>query len=96
MSYLAEELSDNATSGVKNDVRNVTLLQGDVAEAWHEEGKDFATVAMRYSAIDVMRDRNTGKIVQGNEHEPEESTELWTFVRAGKAEWQVAAIQEAA
>lgn len=96
MSYLAEELSDNATSGVKNDVRDVTLLQGDVAEAWHEEGKDYATVAMRYSAIDVMRDRNTGKIVQGNEHEPEESVELWTFVRNGQAEWQVAAIQEAA
>lgn len=96
MSYLAEELSDNATSGVKNDVRDVTLLQGDVAEAWHEEGKDFATVAMRYSAIDVMRDRNTGKIVQGDENKPEESVELWTFVRSGKAEWQVAAIQEAA
>ncbi|KQO75645.1 Tim44 domain-containing protein [Rhizobium sp. Leaf262] len=96
MSYLAEELSDHATSGVKNDVRDVTLLQGDVAEAWHEEGKDYATVAMRYSAIDVMRDRNTGKIVEGNEHEPEESTELWTFVRQNGSEWQVAAIQAAA
>lgn len=96
MSYLAEELSDHATSGVKNDVRDVKLLQGDVAEAWHEEGKDFATVAMRYSAIDVMRDRNTGKIVEGNETQPEESTELWTFVRQGGSEWQVAAIQAAA
>jgi predicted lipid-binding transport protein (Tim44 family) len=96
MSYLAEELSDHATSGVKNDVRDVTLLQGDVAEAWHEEGKDYATVAMRYSAIDVMRDRNTGKVVEGNENKPEESTELWTFVRQNGAEWQVAAIQAAA
>lgn len=96
MSYLAEELSDNATSGVKNDVRDVTLLQGDVAEAWHEEGADFATVAMRYSAIDVMRDRNTGKVVQGNEHQAEESVELWTFVRRNGSEWQVSAIQEAA
>ncbi len=96
MSYLAEELSDHATSGVKNDVRDVKLLQGDVAEAWHEEGKDYATVAMRYSAIDVMRDRSTGKIVEGNENEPEESTELWTFVRQGGSEWQVAAIQAAA
>jgi predicted lipid-binding transport protein (Tim44 family) len=96
MSYLAEELSDNATSGVKNDVRDVTLLQGDVAEAWHEEGKDYATVAMRYSAIDIMRDRNTGKIVQGDEHKPEETTELWTFVRNNGSEWQVSAIQAAA
>lgn len=96
MSYLAEELSDNATSGVKNDVRDVTLLQGDVAEAWHEEGKDYATVAMRYSAIDIMRDRNTGKIVQGDEHKAEESVEMWTFVRHDGSPWQVAAIQAAA
>lgn len=96
MSYLAEELSDNATSGVKNDVRDVTLLQGDVAEAWHEEGQDYATVAMRYSAIDIMRDRATGKVIEGNEHEPEESVEMWTFVRKGGSDWQVAAIQAAA
>ncbi|QCI97080.1 Tim44 domain-containing protein [Agrobacterium larrymoorei] len=96
MSYLAEELSDNATSGVKNDVRGVTLLQGDVAEAWHEEGQDYATVAMRYSAIDVMRDRSTGKVIEGNENKPEESVEMWTFVRKDGSEWQVAAIQAAA
>ncbi|NTJ43171.1 Tim44 domain-containing protein [Agrobacterium larrymoorei] len=96
MSYLAEELSDNATSGVKNDVRDVTLLQGDLAEAWHEDGSDYATVAMRYSAIDVMRDRSTGKVVEGNENQPEETTELWTFVRRGDSQWQVSAIQASA
>ena len=97
MSYLAEELSDNATSGVKNDVRDVTLLQGDVAEAWHEEGQDYATVAMRYSAIDVMRDRNSGKVIEGDETHPSEAIEMWTFVRRpGNDNWQVAAIQAAA
>ncbi len=97
MSYLAEELSDNATSGVKNDVRDVTLLQGDVAEAWHEEGQDYATVAMRYSAIDIMRDRNSGKVIEGDEHKPSEAVEMWTFVRrGGNDNWQVAAIQAAA
>ena len=97
MSYLAEELSDNATSGVKNDVRDVTLLQGDVAEAWHEEGQDYATVAMRYSAIDVMRDRTSGKVIEGDEHKPSEAVEMWTFVRRpGNDNWHVAAIQSAA
>ncbi|WCK04475.1 Tim44 domain-containing protein [Agrobacterium tumefaciens] len=97
MSYLAEELSDNATSGVKNDVRDVTLLQGDVAEAWHEEGQDYATVAMRYSAIDVMRDRTSGKVIEGDEQHPSEAVEMWTFVRRpGNDNWQVAAIQAAA
>ncbi|MES5047334.1 Tim44 domain-containing protein [Rhizobium nepotum] len=97
MSYLAEELSDNATSGVKNDVRDVKLLQGDVAEAWHEEGQDYATVAMRYSAIDIMRDRTSGKVIEGDEQHPSEAVEMWTFVRrGGNDNWQVAAIQAAA
>ncbi|MGF6159292.1 putative lipid-binding transport protein (Tim44 family) [Ensifer sp. KUDG1] len=93
MSYLAEELSDNATSGVKNDVRDVHLVQGDVAEAWSENGTEFATVAMRYESIDVMRDRTTGKVISGDPDNLTEAVELWTFVRKPGAEWQVSAIQ---
>ncbi|WP_075292334.1 Tim44 domain-containing protein [Pararhizobium arenae] len=96
MSYLAEELSDNATSGVRNEVRDVQLVQGDVAEAWHEEGRDYATVAMRYESIDVMRDRNTGRVVEGDPDNLTETAELWTFVRRPGGEWQVSAIQGAA
>lgn len=93
MSYLAEELSDNATSGVKNDVRDVHLVQGDVAEAWSENGTEYATVAMRYESIDVMRDRATGKVISGDPDKLTEAVELWTFVRKPGAEWQVSAIQ---
>jgi predicted lipid-binding transport protein (Tim44 family) len=93
MSYLAEELSDNATKGLKNDVRDVHLVQGDVAEAWHEDGVDYATVAMRYESIDVMRDRATGRVVQGDPEQPTEAVELWTFLRRHGADWQVSAIQ---
>ncbi|WP_429815237.1 Tim44 domain-containing protein [Ensifer sp. B1-9] len=93
MSYLAEELSDNATSGVKNDVRDVHLVQGDVAEAWSENGTDYATVAMRYESIDVMRDRTTGKVISGDPDNLTEAVELWTFVRKPGAQWQVSAIQ---
>src|SRR5690606_10307092 len=57
MSYLSEELSQNATQGQRNDVTDVTLLQGDLAEAWSEGDTDYATVAMRYESRDVMRDR---------------------------------------
>ncbi|WP_156386931.1 MULTISPECIES: Tim44 domain-containing protein [unclassified Rhizobium] len=95
MSYLAEELSDNATSGLRNEVRDVHLVQGDVAEAWNEEGRDYATVAMRYESIDVMRDRNTGRVVEGDPDKLTEAVELWTFVRRPGGEWQVSAIQGA-
>ncbi|MFD2342704.1 Tim44 domain-containing protein [Sinorhizobium terangae] len=93
MSYLAEELSENATSGLKNEVRDVNLVQGDVAEAWRENGMDYATVAMRYESIDVMRDRSTGRVVSGDADKLTEAVELWTFLRKPGAEWQVSAIQ---
>ncbi|MGE7367767.1 Tim44 domain-containing protein [Neorhizobium sp. NPDC001467] len=95
MSYLAEELGENATAGVKNDVRDIQLLQGDLSEAWRENGLEYATVAMRYSSIDVMRDRNSGAVVQGDEHQPSETVEVWTFVRKPAGEWQLSAIQGA-
>lgn len=97
MSYLAEELSDNATHGRRNDVSATRLLDGEVSEAWNEDSKDYATIVMRYESVDVMRDRSTGAIVAGEIHRPTETTELWTFVRqAGSwgSNWKVSAIQE--
>lgn len=93
MSYLAEELSENATKGVKNEVRDVHLVQGDVAEAWREGNVDYATVAMRYESIDYLRDRTTGAIVSGDSENLSESTEVWTFVRRPGTDWQISAIQ---
>ncbi len=93
MSYLAEELSENATKGVKNEVRDVHLVQGDVSESWREGNVDYATVAMRYESIDVLRDRATGLVVSGDPDNLSESTEIWTFVRRPGTDWQISAIQ---
>jgi predicted lipid-binding transport protein (Tim44 family) len=94
MSYLSEELSQNATNGQRNDVTDITLLQGDLAEAWSEGDTDYATVAMRYESRDVMRDRATGAIVSGDADALTETTELWTFARKDGGPWKVSAIQE--
>ncbi|MEM7694370.1 MAG: TIM44-like domain-containing protein [Pseudomonadota bacterium] len=93
VSFLSEELSQNAVNGVRNDVRDVSLLAGDLSEAWREDDLEYATVAMRYESIDIMRDRNTGDIVDGDEV-PTETTEIWTFVRPVGGTWQLSAIQE--
>ena len=93
MSYLAEELSDNATRGLKNEVSDVALVEGDVAEAWREDGADYATVAMRYESIDVVRERATGRVVEGDPDNLTEAVELWTFLRKRGGDWQVSAIQ---
>ena len=61
MSYLAEELGQNAARGVHDEVSDVKLLQGDLSESWREDDTDYATVAMRYRSRDIMRDRSSGK-----------------------------------
>lgn len=95
MSYLAEELGENATNGVRNSVSDVKLLQGDIAEAWREDGQEYATLAMRYSSVDAMVERDSGRLVSGDDHRPSESTEVWTFMRKSGADWKLAAIQGA-
>lgn len=95
MSYLAEELGQNATRGVRNQVSDVQMLEGDVAEAWREGDLEYATAAMRYSSRDIMVDRDTGAVVEGDER-PTETTELWTFVRRRGEPWKLSAIQDAA
>lgn len=95
MSYLAEELGENATKGVRNSVSDVKLLQGDIAESWHENNADYATLAMHYSSIDAMLDRTTGRLVDGDNTRPTETTEVWTFVRKDGSEWKLSAIQAA-
>ncbi|WP_186391096.1 MULTISPECIES: TIM44-like domain-containing protein [unclassified Pannonibacter] len=93
MSFLAEELGELASSGKRNSVSDVKLLQGDLSEAWSEGNDDYATVAMRFSAIDAILDRNSGRVLSGSLEEPQESTELWTFRRQNGGEWVLAAIQ---
>jgi predicted lipid-binding transport protein (Tim44 family) len=94
MSYLAEELSDNATHGRRNEVRDLRLQQADVGEAWREGSIDYATAAMRFESIDVMRDRTTGAVLSGDPDRPTRTTELWTFARHTGGAWKLSAIQE--
>jgi len=94
LSYYAEELSENASRGVINEISDVKLLQGDLAEAWREGDKEYATVAMRYSLRDRYVDRATGRAAEGSD-QPQEATELWTFMRTRGGNWLLSAIQQA-
>ena len=94
LSYFAEQLSDQASRGVRNTVTDVRLASGDLAQAWTEQGRDYATVAMRFSMIDVTRDA-AGRIVDGSPTEHVTATEIWTFVRSRGGHWILSAIQQA-
>jgi predicted lipid-binding transport protein (Tim44 family) len=97
-SYFAEEIEETARKGQVNKISDVTFLQGDLAEAWREPDSDYASVAVRFSLIDTMVDRATGKVVSGDPATPEISTEIWTFARrpgGAPADWKLSAIQQA-
>jgi predicted lipid-binding transport protein (Tim44 family) len=97
LSYFAEELEANRRNGVRNEIADVTLLEGDLAESWREQGGEYATVAMRYSLLDVTVEVASGRVVEGSRTQPDEATELWTFWRpiGGNAgQWELSAIQQ--
>lgn len=93
--FLGEEVRQNMARGVRNEVSEVKLLQGDLAEAWREGPREYATVAMRFSSRDVVVDRASGRFISGDRDRPGESTEVWTFVRELGGPWRLSAIQGA-
>ncbi len=93
VSYFGEQLADQASRGVRNQVTDVRLVSGDLAQAWTERGRDYATVAMRFSMIDVTRDAS-GRILDGTPDEHVTATEIWTFVRSRGGHWILSAIQQ--
>jgi predicted lipid-binding transport protein (Tim44 family) len=90
-----EELTDNESRGVVNEVSEPKLLQGDLAEAWREGDTEYATVAMRFSLRDVTIERASGRVVEGDPERPVEATEIWTFTRPRGGSWVLSAIQQA-
>lgn len=93
LSYFNEQLSEQTSRGVRNTVSDVRLEQGDLSEAWSEGSREYATVAMKFSARDVTQD-SAGRVVDGDPNTRTLTTELWTFVRAPGGRWLLSAIQQ--
>lgn len=93
VSWLAEDLSRDASRGVRNVVEDVELLKGDVTESWHDGERDFATAVVTFSARDYSVD-GEGRVVEGDPDTPVEATEAWTFVRAAGGKWLLSAIEQ--
>lgn len=94
VAYFSDQLSAQASRGVRNVVTDVRLEQGDLSEAWSEDDREYATVAMRFSMIDVTTDSG-GRVVEGSPTQRTSATELWTFMRAQGGNWILSAIQQA-
>ncbi len=91
--YFRDDYAALDARGWRNETRDVKLDQGDLAEAWEEGARRYATVAMRFSLIDVTRDAE-GRVVEGDAERRQEAKELWTFVRVPSGPWTLSAIQQ--
>jgi predicted lipid-binding transport protein (Tim44 family) len=94
MQYFGGDLADLARRGWRNETRDVVLEKGDLAESWREGAREYATVAMRFSQIDVTRRISDGAVVEGDPNRRVTATELWTFVRTQGGPWMLSAIQQ--
>ena len=95
--YFRDDIEAEKKKNHATRVSDVKLLQGDLSEAWREGSDEYATVAMRFSLIDLTLDRTTGRVIDGDPQKPVEATEIWTFLRSagrGPDAWQVSAIQQ--
>ena len=93
--YFTNDLQDLKARGWRNETRDVRLESGDLAEAWGENGQEFATVAMRFSLINAVYDRKSGKVVDGNATQTQEVSGYWTFLRERGGAWKLSGIQQA-
>jgi predicted lipid-binding transport protein (Tim44 family) len=93
--YFSEALAADSRRGVVNKVEQVRLEQGDVAEAWAESDARYATVAMRWSALDYDQRQSDGAVVAGSNTRRSDATEVWTFRSDRRGLWVLSAIQQA-
>ena len=99
LGYFTEQLEANSSNGVRNDLGQPKLVSGDLAESWREASGEYASVAMKYVLTDAMVDRTSNRVVQGSKTDPQEVTEIWTFIRragGGSNSWRLSAIQQTA
>jgi len=100
--YFSQELAANTSRGLVNKIEQVKPLSGDLIEAWSEDVMDYATVRLKWSAVDYLarldkQPTDADYVASGSATTPVEAEEVWTFTRAQNGgHWVLSAIQQAA
>ena len=100
LGYFGENLSANSSRGLMNKVEQVKVLAMDLIESWSEYDMDYATLHMKWDAIDYMvrldRDSTeTDYVAEGSRTTAVSAEEIWTFTRAHNGgRWLLSAIQQ--
>jgi predicted lipid-binding transport protein (Tim44 family) len=74
-----QELAELAGRGQRNKIENIALRESEITEAWTENGDDYITVRLRANLFDYTTDIRTGAMVRGNDSEPLDFEEYWTY-----------------
>ncbi|HET8917219.1 MAG TPA: Tim44 domain-containing protein, partial [Candidatus Binatia bacterium] len=91
-----QELNDLRARGHQNKMENIALRESEITEAWTENGQDFITVRLHANLLDYTVDQKSGNVVSGNNSDPIEFQEYWTFTRpVGPNPWKLTAVQQA-
>lgn len=98
LNYFSAALADNTSQDIQNHVEDVVLLRAEILEAWTEQGTQYVTAGLRWSARDynlslTKQPGEPGYVVEGSEEKPTESGEAWTFMRSQDGKWLLSAIQ---
>ncbi|MSO76554.1 MAG: hypothetical protein EXQ87_06535 [Alphaproteobacteria bacterium] len=92
--HLAAQLAEDKAAGRRNHVSDVVLVKGDLDRSWREDGLEWATVSMRWRALDYTVDVASGRVVDGNDRMPVEASERWTLSRRSGDSWRLVAIEQ--
>jgi predicted lipid-binding transport protein (Tim44 family) len=91
-----QELNNLRARGQQNKMENIALRESEITEAWTENGQDFITVRLHANLLDYTVDQKSGNVVNGNNSDPIEFQEYWTFTRpVGPNPWKLTAVQQA-
>jgi predicted lipid-binding transport protein (Tim44 family) len=91
-----QELNDVRARGHQNKMENIALRGSEITEAWTENGQDYITVRLQANLLDYTIDQKSGNVVSGNNSDPVEFQEYWTFTRpVGPNPWKLTAVQQA-
>jgi predicted lipid-binding transport protein (Tim44 family) len=97
--YFSQALSENASAEKENHVEDVGIVSAEVKEVWTEDMVDYATVLLRWKARDYTvalnkRPGDPGYVIEGDQRNPVEVAEAWTFMRYRNGKWLLSAIQQ--
>lgn len=78
---IERDLTALKNAGRANRLDQITIRDADIVEAWHEPGREFATLRVVANLLDYTIDEATGNVVEGSKTEPVKFEEYWTFAR---------------